>query len=63
MTGRGNPPDAPWKPAGTGMAQTFLCARCSTFKGILGRRKQRVRGVQQWVCAGCVQPVEARVAA
>lgn len=57
-TFRGNPPDVRWLSVGAGLSQTFKCARCAGSKGILGRRKQRVRGVPQWVCKGCVLPGE-----
>jgi hypothetical protein len=62
-TFRGNPPDTRWVAVGVGMSPRFRCARCDLGKSTAGRRKQRVKGVSQWVCAGCVLPTVARAAA
>lgn len=35
---------------------TFTCARCHNQRRLLGRRKVRVKGIPQYVCAGCVAP-------
>lgn len=53
-----------YTPVGIGcLGQRFKCMRCQGHKGLLGRRKQLVRGVREWVCAGCVLPVIEQVAA
>jgi hypothetical protein len=48
-------PDVPWRPVGAGMAPTFRCPRCNLPKGTPGRRKQRVRGLLDYVCRECVR--------
>jgi len=49
-------PDVAFKPAGTGMAGTFLCGACANFRSIYGRRLKRVMGLRQYVCAACAKP-------
>ena len=40
--------------AGPGSVSLWECARCLKRKGsMLGRKKRRVRGVMQFVCADC----------
>ncbi len=46
-------PDVPYRPAGVGLTLTFRCADCAVPKPVLGRKLKRVRGLRQWVCAGC----------
>jgi hypothetical protein len=43
-----------FRAVGTGLAGTFMCAKCSRSRQLLGRRKLLVRGVKQWVGACCV---------
>lgn len=42
-----------FRPVGTGMYQTFLCARCNKFKSMPGRKKARVNGLFTYICASC----------
>lgn len=47
--------DTRFRRVGVGdLGATFQCARCNTYRAILGRRMVRVRGVKQWVCRGCL---------
>lgn len=50
---RGNVQDVPFKPAGTGLSQTFRCGKCSGFRTLLGRRLKHHRGMRQWLCKEC----------
>lgn len=37
----------------TGTAATFRCGACEKFRLVPGRKKKRVRGLLQYVCAEC----------
>jgi hypothetical protein len=51
-------------PMGMGHHSGWQCAICMGRKTLtLGRRKLRVRGGKQWVCAGCVRTKDAQVVA
>lgn len=54
---RNGPPDVAYKPRGPGMpGQTFRCGACGQFRGLLGRRMQKVKsGLRDWVCKECVR--------
>lgn len=46
-------PEGPFRFAGTGHPSTFRCAKCNQPIRNYGRRKQRVRGVMQYVGPCC----------
>lgn len=46
-------PDVKFKPVGSGLSQTFLCAACVKYRLIPGRRLKRVNGLKTWVCREC----------
>lgn len=48
-------PDGRYPPRGPGMSSTFRCGACGQAKSVVGRRMQRVAGLRQYVCAGCVR--------
>lgn len=41
----------------------FRCARCQQNSLTTGRKKVRVRGLLDWVCAGCVKALGKSVGA
>ena len=41
--------------SGVGLVPKFRCARCNLSRLTEGRRKQRVQGLMQYVCRGCVK--------
>jgi hypothetical protein len=47
--------ELPFQQVGTGMVLNFRCARCNLAKQMDGRRKQKVQGLKQFVCKGCVK--------
>lgn len=56
-------PDAPFLPAGPGLADSFACSQCDVFKPLAGRkfqvvRKGRMRGLRAWVCSECKEPAK-----
>lgn len=46
-------PAPAWRHAGSGHSSTFLCPLCRKGRTMLGRKIQTVRGMRDWVCAGC----------
>jgi hypothetical protein len=38
-----------------GHAMTFRCAACAGVRLVQGRKLQRVQGLRQFVCKGCVK--------
>jgi hypothetical protein len=51
--------DANWRHAGPGMSNRFQCAKCRGAKLLLGRKRIKVRGMPDWVCAECAKGVAA----
>jgi hypothetical protein len=48
-----------WRHAGPGLSQRFQCAKCRGAKLLLGRKRIKVRGMPDWVCAECAKGVAA----
>lgn len=44
---------------GVGPAYQFVCARCEQARATLGRKRRLWRGRKLYICAECVQTLEA----
>jgi predicted SprT family Zn-dependent metalloprotease len=47
--------DVRFRMAGIGMAHTFKCGRCEQPRSTQGRKLEKVKGLRQYVCQGCVK--------